>query len=123
MIIILLIHINAYSYLLLSCILILKCSQLTIYIVTPSKLGPYWRRSTVNFGGGEAFLPLMYEKLTKCWNSTRYLPEICPNFTLRLPEEKYFSGFLLEGGGNPLPGAGPQAPHQLNPALFLFQFL
>ena len=39
MIIILLIHNNAYSYLPLSCILILKRSQLTI--LTLSKLGPY----------------------------------------------------------------------------------
>jgi len=34
-----------------------------------------------------------------------------PEFTLRLPEEKYFfPDFFGGGGGNPLPGAGPQAP-------------
>jgi len=71
----------------------------------------------VNICGGKAFLPLRYEKLTKCSNFTQYLPEISPNFTLRFPEEKYFSVFFWGGGGNPLPGAGPQAPHQLKPAL------
>ena len=43
-----------------------------------------------------------------------------PEFYISLPE-KYFSGiFFFWGGGqggNPLPGAGPQAPHQQNPAL------
>jgi len=43
-----------------------------------------------------------------------------PEFYITLfPEEKYFSGIFFGGGGdgNPLPWAGPQAPHQLNPAL------
>ena len=47
----------------------------------------------------------------------------CPNFTLCLTK-KYFSGifFFLGGEGNPFPPsptpmAGPQTPHQLNPAL------
>ena len=62
----------------------------TIYIVTPNKLGPYRRRSTVNFGGGKAFLTeIMHEKLTKCSNFTWYLPEKLtkfPHFTRHLPE-------------------------------------
>jgi len=44
-----------------------------------------------------------------------------PGFYIRLPEkyfpEKNFRDFFFWGGGNPLPGAGPQASHQLNPAL------
>ena len=37
--------------------------------------------------------------------------------TLRLPEQYFLGIFFWGGGGNPLLGAGPQAPHQLNPAL------
>jgi len=54
----------------------------------------------------------MYGKFTKC-----------PNFTSCLPENIIFLDFLgVVGEGNPLapsptPMAGPQAPHQLNPAL------
>jgi len=45
------------------------------HLVTPSKLMGHRRRSSVNFGGGNAFLPkIMYEKITKCWNFTWYLP-------------------------------------------------
>jgi len=53
----------------------------------------------------------MYEKLTKCSNFTQYLPEICPNFTLRFPEPKYFSGFFLAGAGaTPCLGWAPGPP-------------
>ena len=142
------------------------------HLVTPSKLMGHRRRSSVNFGGGNAFLPeIMYEKITKCWNftwylpkkltkyrdmdtvskkkyltdhsdvifevpkcskiqifrgsapdptdgaysaycspdllaggkGTRHLPEICPNFTLRLAEKYFFGIFLFFlGGGQPL---------------------
>ena len=70
----------------------------------------------------------MYEQLTNCPNCTRHLSGKCPNFTLCFPE-KIFSGIFFFGGGlwgratpllpSPTPMAGPQAPHQLNPALML----
>jgi len=73
MINILLIPNNAYSYLL---VLYFNPKTFTVdHLVTQSKLG-HRRRSSVNFGGGNAFLPeIMYEKLTKCSNFTWYLPK------------------------------------------------
>ena len=46
-----------------------------------------------------------------------------PEFYITFARRKYFPGFFggVVGEGNPLPSptpmAGPQAPHQLNPAL------
>jgi len=43
-----------------------------------------------------------------------------PEFYITFSRRKlFFRNFLAGGGGNPLPGAGPQAPYQLNPALLL----
>ena len=60
------------------------------------------------------------EKLTKFPNFTRHLPKNAR--ILHCLNEKYFLGFFFFGGGDslppsPTPMAGPQAPHQLNPAL------
>jgi len=68
----------------------------------------------VNICGGKAFLPLRYEKLTKCSNFTHYLPEICPNFTLCFPEKsifpEFFFNFFFLGGGGGQPLARGWAP-------------
>ena len=57
------------------------------------------------------------KKLTKFPHFTGHLPKMCPNFTLLCPKNTFPGFFLGGGGGNPLPGAGPQASHQLNLAL------
>ena len=78
----------------------------------------------------KTFLPkIMDEKLTKCSYFTCYLPENLtkfPHFTRHLPGfyitfaifsgKKFFSGIFF-WGGQPPARAGPQASHQLNPAL------
>ena len=80
--------------------------------------------NSVNFGGGQGIFvrKTTYEKLTKCSNFIWYIPEKLtkfplPEFYITFARKTFFRDFFL-GGGEATPSrAGPQAPHQLNPAM------
>jgi len=74
------------------------------------------------------FTSYLPEKVTKFLNSIHDIYPKMPEFYIRpmFDRKIFFRDFFVKGGGqgnaplpSPTPMAGPQAPHQLNPALLL----